>query len=297
MTARILQDDAHDDFNDPGYRDTARGARERSDRERRRGLTPDPKPAVRVNVPTERPMRDIGQDADLQPPRRSGSDATAPEGSIDDFRKRYNPGEMISSPRNPNRPVRAGQSRDVRKDRSKISNRDLETVSPLRWILAGAALFILVLIVFLVVRVNNLSGYSSQVEELQAQLAQAELREIGLRDDVDRYQERYQAAQNALDELIAGNGNGGNGGGRNGPYELPRWHTVQEGEFLDAIARRYFPYEYLADARRHIQDVNEIENPNHIRPGQQIHITSMHQPATTPETDDTSETTETDDYD
>jgi len=194
---------------------------------------------------------------------------------------------MISSPRNPNRPVRAGQSRDVRKDRAKISSRDMETVSPLRWILAGAVLFVLILIVFLVVRVNALGRYRDDVVELRAELDALIATEAGVRAELYRANQQIEELEAIVNPTEQDpNGTPGStptpGPGQSNQtdldFVLPLVHVVEPNQNLNMIARIYFPDAYVGEAIAHIQAVNDIRNPNHVQVGERLQITPMPMP-------------------
>ena len=283
LTSRIIQGD-EDPF-EAGLRD---GRASMRDRERRRaGNNPDPRPAVRVNVPTEHPIQDSHKAQESRRPSREEHYEATSDEDLDGFRQRFNPGELVSSPRNPNRPVRPGQSRDVRKDRMRVESRDMETVSPLRWILAAAVIGVLVLIVFLVIRMNSFAGYRDEVESYRAsaQLAQAQ-RDTAI-SNYNSLQQRYDNLRDEMDNMTANNQATDEQGGRptdptgeTPPGQPPAvnepfTHVVVPGEFLSTIARRFFPGVDVNDAMAHIQAVNNITNPDHIQIGQPLEITPM----------------------
>jgi len=278
VTARLIQ--GEEDPYEVGLRD----GRAMRDRDRRRASNPDPRPAVRVNVPTERPIQEAHQAHDpRRPSREERNAAPTTDEDLDGFRQRFNPGELVSAPRNPNRPVRPGQQRDVRKDRMRVESRDMETVSPLRWILAAVVLAVLVLIVFLVIRIRSLTDYRDQVEAATAAQAAAESARDGYRADVSILENRVSQLEYELENMAALGQD--NQDGRPGTQEappappsplLPTTHTIVSGENLHAIARRFFPNVEVADAMQHIYLTNPIiVNMNDIQVGWVLDILPM----------------------
>ncbi|MDR0273260.1 MAG: hypothetical protein LBI27_08100, partial [Clostridiales bacterium] len=125
---------------------------------RNRRRNPSPKPAVRVNVPNERKIRD-------DDPRNAPSDEPqTSDGDLDTFRRRFNSGELVSPPRNPNRPVRPGRA-DVRTNRMRDTTHEPEPINPLRMILMGSAIAVLLLIMILTWRLISIGGRLNDAEE------------------------------------------------------------------------------------------------------------------------------------
>ena len=274
-TTKMLQGDPNEiDYVEAGLRD----GRNLRDRDRRRGSggNPDPKPAVRVNVASERPM----QDHEAEPQA---------EEDFSGFRQRFNPGELVSSPRNPNRPVRQGQNRDVRKDRMRVQSRDLEAISPFRWIVTAGALVILALFIFMMFRMSTLSGYRTLAEEYRGTLAEERARIVSVEQERNEYRAQVLDNERLINELRAGNdpnppsagpgqipGTGSDTTPQQTPQPtlLPAEHTVVRGDNLHAIARRFYGNSD-PETLQHIQAINGISNPNHIFVGQVLILTPM----------------------
>jgi len=285
-TARLIM--GGEDAFELGLRE-GRSSRERERDRRSRITNPDPKPAVRVNVASERPMQEAHQGQESRRARREEHDSAPTEEDLDGFRRKYNPGELVSSPRNPNRPIRSGQARDVRKDRMRVESRDMETVSPLRWVAAFVGVAVLAVMIFLIVQVIGLTSYRDQVEDYQSQLATAssdlaiaesrirtlEAESGNLRDQLDAIHAQgnipSEDGQTVNEEGTASTG------GTQAPAgpTMPFTHTIASGENLNILARRFFPNEDVIEATQHIASVNGITNINNIQQGQPLTITAM----------------------
>ena len=261
------------------------------ERERSRGRrNPAPKPAVRVNVQRERNVQENPDE-----PRKIKRTEAQPE-DLDAFRRRYNSGELVSPPRNPNRPVRPGRS-DVRSNRMRVDRSEIETVSPVRWIMSGAAILVLVVVIIVVMSMvstrNNYNAANDRIIELEQQLSAAR-----------RYQRDYESVRLDLDnarttiaelnEMInrqttdsSGLSTSTNGGGRPGgdthpstgdpiipTPTLPATHVIQRGDDLATIARLFFGNADSATIE-HIRSTNNIANANLIRQGDTLTLVPM----------------------
>jgi nucleoid-associated protein YgaU len=255
------------------------------ERRRRRNPNPSPKPAVRVNVPVERPARE---------PREKTDDGshTKPVGEdLETFRRRYNSQELFSPPRNQNRPVRQGRA-DVRTNRIRPSDRDMESISPMRMIIACTALVVLIL--FSVITFQMIS-YRNKFREAGAELlaaqdaiAQAQQTELvlvpGLRETISDLEREAARLQRIIDESEpADQHNIPPDSPPNvtpapsptpGLPSLPTTTTVPRGGSLSSIARRYYGNNNPATIQ-HIQNVNNISDPNRIQEGQVLQLTPM----------------------
>ena len=262
---------------------------ERRELRNSRRRNPAPKPAVHVNVPNERQIRDQHSD-----PRNASQDENNPtEEDLDTFRRRYNSEELFSPPRNPNRPVGPGRG-DVRKNRISVSDRDMDTISPLRMIFAGAAIAVLVLVTILT---WQLVSFRTRYNEAQDELlrAQATVTAAQAEAEILNRDLQYDLAiavreRDNFESILRGLGydpdappvadHDGTGPGDTPtqptpqPSQLPTTHTVVGGESLNRIALRYFGNADQATIR-HIQTVNNISNPNNIQVGQVLNITPM----------------------
>jgi hypothetical protein len=170
-TTRMLHNGTREEVMEAGLRDAAGNAavdaavapprhRER-DRDKRRQSADQPKPAARVNVQTEHPQGEDGQDFGA-------------------FRNRYNPDELVSVNRNPNRPVRPGQrpprEREARPERVPLSTRNLDALSPLRFVFAAAGICAVIIIIVLFILWRGAAGdvteRDSEISRLSLQIGQ-----------------------------------------------------------------------------------------------------------------------------
>ncbi|MCL2456022.1 MAG: LysM peptidoglycan-binding domain-containing protein [Defluviitaleaceae bacterium] len=244
----------------------------RERRERRRN--PAPKPAVLVNVPV--------QEGEEQPVAED----------LETFRRRYNSQELFSPPRNQNRPVRRGRE-DVRKNRERPAERDTEIVSPLRMAATVAALVVLVLFAVITLQMlslrNKLNDAEEKLSEAQNALTSAEA-SLGMvsglqetisileRDKAELERQLLEIpgqSENQLGESSAGNpSQTPSPSPTPGLPQLPTTITVQQGDNLGRIARRHYGNSNESTIQ-HIQNVNNITNPNRIQIGQTLQITPM----------------------
>jgi len=285
-TTRLVQGEQNEsDFDATGLRE-GRTVRER-DRRRAAG-NPDPKPAMRVNVTSEKPIDELtGEDIRIEIAEQSQQ---PPDDGFDDFRKRFNPGELVSSPRNPNRPVRSG-SRDVRKDRIRANSREMEVINPLRYILAAGALIIVGFFIFLIVSNSNLRGYRDEADELRTAAASHEDEISSLRGQINTLQASNNELSDILDNLQTNDNqetqnsgwsppNNTTAGNNNPPVvhpsdvEFPVYHTVQRGEHLNSIAMRWYG-SAEPEILQHIATENNITNINRINAGVILRLTAM----------------------
>ncbi|MCL1842568.1 MAG: LysM domain-containing protein [Defluviitaleaceae bacterium] len=273
-TTRLLHGGAGDDYDTP-----PRGTRGRRN--------PDPKPAVRVNVPTERQVRESHQgNHDEIPP--SSED-------LDNFRSRYNAGELFSPPRNNNRPVRPGQSRDVRTNRVRVSERDMDTISPLRMIITAASIFILVLVSVLTFQLISARGRYSDaqdyIETLRLRVTNAETTNelviSNLQDELNDANDLIEQLQMGIDPnqpVLPPDGT--HRPGEDVPdapatstnASLPTTHTIVSGDRIERIAQRYFGNSYIS-TQDHIVATNISRHPtlsrNNIHVGWELDIVPM----------------------
>jgi len=155
---------------------------------------PVPKPAVRVNVPSERRVRERPQSPQHQqhPPQQQqhpdmdefdAAEEHQDPDELDAFRRRYNSDELFSPPRSPNRPQRKGRP-DVRTNRIKAGDRDADAISPMRMVAVVGIVLVLVGISFLTFQMISLrSRYAvaqDDVTDLEARLSSAQA-EHGIR--------------------------------------------------------------------------------------------------------------------
>jgi len=285
-----LEDGGDFDFFEAGYNDARstpveredRDPRDRRPREHQRPTNPAPKPAVRVNVPRKRGEQD--------PRNRDHDPRTAPEpaeGGYDNFRQRYNPDEIISSPRNP----------DARRGRpgERAEYQESEPINPLRWILVAIGIGFLVLMAILVMRMTSLSGELSEAQEtitaLEAEAAAA--RELPSQLEIDAMQERLndrteeaarlrgilmQAGIDPDAPVIPQQNEDNDPDGTEAPSEtpgttatatFPREITVQPNDNLGRIASRYYGSN-TQSIRNLIAEHNNLTDPSLITIGQTL---------------------------
>jgi len=286
--------DPDEDFFEAGIREVR--ARDRS-RESRRPSNPDPRPAVRASVPTQRRMA-------APPPDHQQMEEHAtypPEDAYDSFRKRYDPGELISASRgrqsrDEGRPTRGGYTSGGR-DVAAHADEDGEGLNPMRMILAGLALGVLLLMVFLVI---SRASRGTRISELEAQVASMEeayastqrnLNRIAELEGLNSAHERTIADLNAqivvqsnLDAQQPGDNNDAQPSENNdngeeavaqNPLRIPAYHTVERGQSLSSIARLHYgpctASEIHALAEQ-IRIYNNITNANHIQVGDRINL-------------------------
>jgi len=273
-----------------GIRDAA------SREERRRQSNPTPRPAVRAGTPPRRMA---------QPPRpttggRSAPQAAESEASYDDFRRRYSPGELISSGDRPERPNRRpAQQRNAPRAKAAARPANDDMINPLRWALVGCVLVVLLIMILLIVRLNSVSSqrddYRAQVESMTATVNAANdvaaERDL-LDDEVERLEGLLETANNTIAQL-QGSGNAGadpgtgdapNQGGTTPPdtgnaatQVWPQYHVVQRGQVLARISILFYGSD-SAELLQHIAQANGITNINNIREGDTLTIPAPPQP-------------------
>ena len=191
---------------------------------------------------------------------------------FDGFRQRYNPGELVSPPRNKNRPVRNPAARDVRKDRVKINDGDLETVNIFRLATVGGLVVVVALIGILFFQNMTLRGQRNEANLRIASLEAEAAANIGLMAEkltLEAQRDEAIERRNEFHEILLAYGIDpyapipANGTpvqpptSPQGPLPpppptlLPTTHTVASGESLAIIARRYFGQTF---------DLNDIGN-------------------------------------
>lgn len=269
----------------------------RPGRERQRRRNPAPSPAVRVNV--EHPVRPSGppQSAPQPQPAPAQGDEPQSEEDMESFRKRYNAGELFSPPRNTNRPVRPGRT-DVRTNRMRSDPNSAEPISPLRIIMAVALIFMFAIVAFLT---WQLISARRSLRESAYYLDQAQGEVSALQGEMDVRMHRYSEdlaqaleANRGYREILSYHelgpfappppGDGITDAGDIDPTTtpttpaasgLPTQHTVQPGESMWRIARRYFPGVDETQAIAHIAAVNNITNVDNVPAGRTLEITPM----------------------
>lgn len=255
------------------------------DTERRRQPNPDPKPAVRVNVPNERP---VPPEARI---RKEPRNVPSPiEDEWDNFRQRYNPGELISSPRSPGNRQRRGPAPD-RGGRGQ-EYYEVESVSPIRWIITAVAISVMVLMVFLVVRMSSMSNQLTDAQETIRQLEytppvetaspleiQARDEQIAeLRNEITRLRNLLMMANIDPDAPVppphlgendpdSGDPTSPGAADTSGTDDFPRQITVVAGDSLSRIANRNYGTN-APEIINHIVAYNNLSNPNAIQVGQ-----------------------------
>ena len=220
---------------------------------------------------------------------------------FDGFRQRYNPNELVSPPRNKNRPVRNPAARDVRKDRVRLNDGDLETVNTFRLFAFGGVVVVVLLIGILFFQNMSLRGQRNERDTQIAELVGARDENIALNARVQELQGETATQANRINHL-EGILNSYNidpdappaelgtttqttpGGGTPGPLPsppaplLPTTHTVASGESLAIIARRYFGQTFDLNDTANMRIVQEhiardnsppinMNNINHIEIG------------------------------
>lgn len=269
---------------------------DRRDRNARR-RNPAPKPAVRVNVPTEHHAQENPPPKNPRNKKNNPNEEHPSEEDLDTFRRRFNSEELVSPPRNPNRPVRGGRA-DVRTNRIRAGGGDSETIGPLQMVLAIVAIAVLALVTILAFQLVSFRGrYNDSVEanaDLRRLLDAAE-NSIGI--ETQAYRENLIAAEAEiarLERVLREGGhetlptNGENWGDEDGEQPpappqvglptLPTTHTVVSGDRLELIAMRYFGNRYPA-TQDHIVATNIGRFPtlsrDNISIGWELQITPM----------------------
>ena len=311
-TTRITQPESQNDAYKSGAREAARAAaanvRSRPvDQAARQSMreTPESSSGIAPNIeepPRQRPARPAGADSQtVRPVRQPAPQQEENSLDYDGFRQRYNPGEMISPPRTKNRPVRAGQTpqRDVRKDRVKISDRDLETINSFRLVIVGSCILIIALIGFLGFRVAVLAGQRNEALENVDILAAAATDNIILREEIEELRSDLASARNDASRYrgwlilegfeldgptgdIFDSGGGGStlpGPGGTPPPRAPEVelqpvippggyldHLIAPSESLATIAQIYWPHNPETPSGRQVRDqlIRHLADTNNI---------------------------------
>lgn len=261
---------------------------EQDRREQRRRRNPVPKPAVRVNVPTERQHSKQPRHVEEQYPT---------EDALNTFRRRYTSEDLFSPPRSTNKSVRQGQRGDVRKNRAKESERELETLSPLRMILAAVVIGILVLLTFLTTQLISFRNHYNEAQEelvsVRADVTAAEAQVTIQARDAAYALANAERQRDEFEQMLIDLGHDPNQTPTPPPNgdlrpaandtttppplatpELPTTHTVLPSENLSRLARRYFGNDNPSTIE-HIRATNNLANPNDIRPNQVLQITPL----------------------
>lgn len=267
-TTRITQPEGREEAFQNGVR-AATGRRPEVDGKQ----TPDARAAVQKSDTSPRQRVQRAQINEAAKPAQTVPAEDSGALDFDGFRQRYNPNELVSPPRNRNRPVRNAASRDVRKDRVKISDGDLETINTFRLAILGSCIVVLALIGFLSFQVMSLRGQRNYANEQIAQLGDARDANIelnaqnqSLREQLATATNRAQLYYNVLtqaninpyappedqEDPTQNQQQTGRPGSPPSPA-LPTTHTVQSGDNLAAIAVRFFGLQF---------DLNNIEYRN-----------------------------------
>ena len=323
-TTRITQPEGQNDAFKSGVREAARAT---TSNMRTRPVEGQAKQNAREGPEAQ----EVGGGLNIQdPPRARQPRAAAAEGQqarprqqaaqqgedsldLDGFRQRYNPGEMISPPRAKSRPVRAGQTpqREVKKDRVRISDKDLETINSFRLVIVGSCVLVVALIGFLAFRwavvagqrndaeetilalQNQLTGYSelqARVEELEGELSYAQGEQGRLRSWLTMYGIDPDGTPD--DEYSEGGPGPPGPGGTQPPRReeavfrpvIPEGgrleHFIEPSQSLASIAQIYWPHNPETPSGRQVRDqlishlvaTNDIANPETIFAGQWLLI-------------------------
>jgi len=277
------------------------GIRDAANREeRRRQSNPTPRPAVRAGTPPRRMA---------QPPRPAtgGGRSSAPQNadqdaSYDDFRKRYSPGELISSgdrPERPNRRPASSRNAPPRARAAHPANDDM--INPLRWALVGCVGVVLIIMILLIVRLNSVSSqrddYRAQVESMTATVNAAndvETERDLLDEEVERLEGLLEIANNTIAQLQGGGNAGADPGtgdtpnqggttsqpdtsGGTAQHTFPTTHEVLLGQTLSRIAILFYGSDSI-DLINHIAAANGITNINNVPAGRVLDIPAPPQP-------------------
>jgi len=261
-----------DDFFEAGIREA------RAIRERRRQPNPAPRPAVRANVPTQRRMASMPSMS--QPP--------PPEDAYDTFRQRYNPGELISSGKG-GRPVRKAPPAGGERGPVRPAVDDSDTVSPLRYLMLGATVAFLGVLVFLLVHSHNLRGNYAEAQATIARMQEAYDSYHLITEQRDILLTKNEAQEITIENLqseLAMREDVGTPGVQqpNDPPvqpvtteppattpQFPVAHVLQRGQNLHAVARLFY-----GDATpaliAHIANYNNLADPDRVREGDVINV-------------------------
>jgi hypothetical protein len=174
-----------------------------------------------------------------------------------------------------------------------------EPISPLRFILVGAAILMLAIVAFLTWQlVSANSRYNEAYEnliaaqtELSTVISETEIRISRYTDDLSQaldanreyreilsYHQLGPFAPPPLDDGITSPGDlttPGTATTPAAPLELPTTHVVAGGENLTIIARRFFPGVDDTRAITHIATVNNITDIHNVPAGRSLNITPL----------------------
>lgn len=292
-TSRLLSDEPISDY-EAGRRDAAEllGEEYVPERSRRRTSNPDPRPAVKGTRTAYDEM-----------PMESTKVRTAPlvtgDEDFDDFRTRYSPDELISGTKSARREERM-EARRAQRDgyeerpvrAARTSPSDPAAVNPMRYILAGAVIVALAVLLFMILRISSLSR---DLTDAHAQLAD----QTTLQQDYDQLRAHTLDLTNLLnnanthiaelEEKIAqgyfpndettdpgenGETNETTTNNEPGRPTLPATHVVVRGDNLTRIAN-YFYGSTHPDLIARIVAANNLANQDDIREGQTLTIPAL----------------------
>ena len=268
-------------------------------------IAPPPGQPTSIGTPARRPSRaERIEQAQARAAERSAQQNSdePPSESVDydAFRQRFNPGELVSPPRNTNRPVRAGQARDVRKDRIRTDDKLQDTLGGyIRYIFIASAVAVVLIIAFLSIQVLAIRSARDDamttiealqlevqyVQELRGDLITAENNLENANTRLNTFEEWFEARGidtneplPELDEADPTATQTSPGAGTVSPVpptlSLPRTHVVAVGDTLSQIVQNAFGNAYDA-TMAHVMQTNNITNPNRIMVGQAIQLTPM----------------------
>ena len=123
---------------------------------------------------------------------------------FDGFRQRYNPKELVSTSRPKNRPVRSGQpAREVKRDRVRISDRDLETINSFRLVIFGSCVGVVLLLGVLVFSLVSVAGERNALRDENETLAQHRTENLVLAEELAELREEVRGLDFERFQLLA----------------------------------------------------------------------------------------------
>ena len=267
-----------EDFFEMGSREATR-----RERERRRPTNPNPRPAVRATVPTQRRMSTPPAPSS-RPAGREVADDANPDEVYDTFRQRYNPDDLISAGKG-GRTVRR-EPGDTRGPAPRPQAEEEERINPARVAVAGGAFAFLLLLIILVIVMNNFriqrNYYRAQVDEnagFRSRYYVLRTEATGLYDSLvdyrnqrNNYRAQVQAQTPGTTATDPGDNNDlpGNGTAAQPPAEdFPRQHEVMSRQNLTIIARIHYGAERVD--RRPMVYTEHIRNYNNM-PNDQVNV-------------------------